>query len=140
MVGCFFLARAYEYGRQKVNDDFVDDEYSYQEYDFQGASGFSFGGVKADVIDGEDSLLFFFTTPCNLILVYCPRKIGWHIFFNTWNKPIAKNKWKGRPPFLCTCLLYLVIHCQVCRTSICILVFKADIAYLYTITQCKISF
>lgn len=45
--------RAYEYGRQKVTDDYVDDEYSYQEYDFQGASGFSFGGVKADVIDDE---------------------------------------------------------------------------------------
>lgn len=38
-------------------DDYVDDEFSYQEYDFQGAAGFSFGGVKADVIDCEDSFL-----------------------------------------------------------------------------------
>lgn len=45
--------RSYEYGRQKVADDYVDDEFSYQEYDFQGAAGFSFGGVKADVIDYE---------------------------------------------------------------------------------------
>lgn len=42
-------------------DDYVDDEFSYQEYDFQGAAGFSFGGVKADVIDCEDSFLLFFT-------------------------------------------------------------------------------
>ena len=31
----------------------MNDEYSYQNYDFQGASGFSFGGVKADNLDGN---------------------------------------------------------------------------------------
>ncbi|XP_022321634.2 zinc finger protein 330 homolog [Crassostrea virginica] len=45
--------RAYDYGRQRGNDDDVNDEYSYQNYDFQGASGFSFGGVKADNLDDD---------------------------------------------------------------------------------------
>jgi hypothetical protein len=50
----FLTARAYDYGRQRGNDDdFVDDEYSYQNYDFGGASGFSFGGIKADEMEGK---------------------------------------------------------------------------------------
>ena len=35
-------------------DDDVDDEYSYQRYDFDGASGFSFGGVKATYDENGD--------------------------------------------------------------------------------------
>ncbi|KAK3100617.1 hypothetical protein FSP39_022669 [Pinctada imbricata] len=45
-------SRSYEYGRQKIDD--VDDEYSYQNYNFDGASGFSFGGVKATYDDDDD--------------------------------------------------------------------------------------
>lgn len=81
-----FLARSYEYGRQKVADDYVDDEFSYQEYDFQGAAGFSFGGVKADVIDCEDSFLLFFTItmqPHASTCVYSPKKLADIFFFNT---------------------------------------------------------
>lgn len=89
------LARSYEYGRQKVADDYVDDEFSYQEYDFQGAAGFSFGGVKAEVIDCEDSFCFSSQQPCSLMLVHVyilQEKLADIFFFNTWNKPIAKNK------------------------------------------------
>lgn len=74
-----FLARAYEYGRQKVTDDYVDDEYSYQEYDFQGASGFSFGGVKADDIDGEESFLGFF--PIHATSYTVPKKLAYFFLF-----------------------------------------------------------
>lgn len=67
-------------------DDYVDDEFSYQEYDFQGASGFSFGGVKAEVIDCEDSFLLFFTTtmqPHASTCVYSPKKLADIFLFNT---------------------------------------------------------
>ena len=45
--------RSYEYGRQGI-DDYEDDYQVYNDYDFRGAGGFSFGGVQADRYDDDD--------------------------------------------------------------------------------------